>query len=101
VSFGPAPGAGGARPSGAAHATLTQPNNVGGDERPLTTPHGRETAHSEASGAVGYRIASSGVAGSWTRAPRSRLATPLSIPALATAAATASATRRLKTLGMM
>jgi hypothetical protein len=46
ASFWPRPGAaGGARPSGAAHATLTQPENAGGNERPLAMPHGRETAH--------------------------------------------------------
>jgi hypothetical protein len=47
------------------------------------------------------RNASSGVAGSDVRPPRSRRATPLATAALATASATDSATRRLKTLGMM
>jgi len=50
---------------------------------------------------VAQRNASSGVAGSWVRPPRSRRATPLATAALATASATDSATRRLKTLGMM
>jgi hypothetical protein len=45
--------------------------------------------------------ASSGVAGSDVRTPRSRRATPLSTAAFATASATDSATRRLNTLGMM
>ena len=47
------------------------------------------------------RNASNGVAGSDVRAPLSRRATPLATAALATASATDSATRRLKTLGTM
>jgi hypothetical protein len=47
------------------------------------------------------RIASSGVAGSCVRVPLSRRATPVLTAAFATASATDSATRRLKTLGMM
>jgi hypothetical protein len=46
-------------------------------------------------------IASRGVAGSGVSAPRARRATPLVTAASATACATDSATRRLKTLGMM
>jgi hypothetical protein len=52
-------------------------------------------------GARAQRSASSGVAGSCVRAPLARRATPLATAALATASATDSATRRLKTLGMM
>jgi hypothetical protein len=48
-----------------------------------------------------YRRASSSVAGSCVRAPRSRRATPLATAAPATASATDSATRRLNTLGTM